>query len=89
MVVPCLPCYRSNKMTREAQKLLAATLRLPTADRARLAAQIIDSLDAADADDVEVAWAAEVKRRLDEVDEGRAETIPWAEARRQILTTDG
>jgi putative addiction module component (TIGR02574 family) len=33
---------------------------------------------------VEAAWSEEIKRRIDEIDSGNAEPIPWEEARRQI-----
>jgi hypothetical protein len=30
-------------------------------------------------------WNAEIQRRLRQLDTGRLQTIPWPEARRQIL----
>ena len=39
--------------------------------------------------DAEVAWAAEIRRRLARVDAGTAATIPWSEARRRIRAAAG
>lgn len=72
-------------MTRNADELLDEALRLPESDRAELATRLIDSLDPAADDDVETAWAAEIHRRLDDLDHGRVATVPWAEARRLIM----
>jgi putative addiction module component (TIGR02574 family) len=70
-------------MTRPASRLLEEALRLSDADRAELAARLIDSLDP-DAD-AEAAWGEEVQRRLDDLEQGRVRSVPWTEARRQIL----
>jgi putative addiction module component (TIGR02574 family) len=50
-------------------------------------AELIDSLDeAAPAEaGVEEVWAAEVERRLADVDSGAVKPVPWSEARRRIL----
>jgi hypothetical protein len=49
-------------VTTNAQKLFEQALTLAPADRAELAAQLLASLDATEAD-VESAWAAEIERR--------------------------
>jgi len=67
--------------------LLREALRLPPEARAALAAELIESLDGGETDDeVEAAWAKEIHRRLAEIDAGAVTTIPWAEARRRIMT---
>lgn len=72
-------------MSRNADQLLDEALRLPEPDRAELATRLIDSLDPAADDDVETAWAAEIHRRLNDLDHERVGTIPWPEARRLIM----
>jgi len=67
--------------------MLAEILRLPPEERARLALELIRSLDT-DADpDASHAWDAEIARRGAEVDAGTAETITideyWAHVRRR------
>ena len=53
-------------------------LKLPTAERARLAERLIASLDE-DAE-IEAAWIAEVRRRDQEIQSGAVETIPLEDA---------
>lgn len=53
-------------------------LKLPTAERARLAERLIASLDE-DAE-VEAAWIKEVRRRDQEIQSGAVETIPLEDA---------
>lgn len=65
-------------------------LQLPSDARARLAGALVRSLDdddetPLDQAEYDAAWAAEIGRRLDEVDCGTAKTTSWSEARRQIL----
>jgi putative addiction module component (TIGR02574 family) len=67
------------------EDLLAQLLRLPRTDRARLAEELLASLEEAD-DDVAAAWAPELARRSREVAEGKVQTIPWATARTKILS---
>jgi putative addiction module component (TIGR02574 family) len=68
-----------------AKKLLDRALELEDTDRAELAALLISSLDPHIDHDVEAAWDAEIKRRLDQIDSGEVTTIPWPEARRMIM----
>jgi putative addiction module component (TIGR02574 family) len=46
-------------------------LRLSVAQRARLARVLLESLDEEAEEDVEAAWAAEAKRRVEELRSGR------------------
>ena len=61
-------------------KLREEALRLPPAERAKLAAELFDSLDdadeeAVDAEEIEKAWNEEIRRRIEEIDSGKAEMI--------------
>lgn len=73
-------------MSSNAKSVRVAALRLPMRSRAKLAADLIDSLDGESDDPAEVegAWAKEIERRLAEFDSGKVKSIPWAEARRRI-----
>jgi len=57
----------------EARKsdLEQKVLRLPAAQRARLARVLLESLDDETEADVEAAWASEAKRRSEELRSGR------------------
>ena len=66
-------------------KLLAEALGLSPEDRPEIAAKLIESLDDGHADpDAAAAWAAEIERRVREVEEGRAKLIPWEEVRARL-----
>ncbi len=69
----------------ETTKLLEEALKLPPEARAALAGSLIDSLDEVVEEDAEAAWAAEISRRLQELDSGAVRAVPWAEARRRIV----
>lgn len=69
----------------EAKKLLDAALRLPPEARAALAGSLLESLEENGDEEVEAAWAAELARRVRELDDGKATCAPWPEARRRIL----
>jgi putative addiction module component (TIGR02574 family) len=62
-------------------------LKLPAADRARLAERLIASLDE-DAE-VEAAWIAEVRRRDEELRSGAVQGIPVEDALTTIRTRFG
>ena len=72
-------------MKTDPAHLLADALKLPPEDRAALAARLLASLDGDPDEGVEEAWAIEIKQRLEEIDRGEVEMIPWEVARRRIL----
>ena len=65
-------------------ELLAQVLRLPREERARVAEQLLSSLEESE-EEVAAAWAIELERRSREVAEGRVQTIDWETARADIL----
>jgi putative addiction module component (TIGR02574 family) len=71
-------------MTKAAEKILAEALTLDTRERADVAARLITSLDGEPDEDVEAAWAAEVARRIEEIEAGRVELVPWEDVERRI-----
>jgi putative addiction module component (TIGR02574 family) len=76
-------------MPTDAKAILEAALRLPHDERAVLANHLLESLEPVFATpEIEAAWAAEIKRRLDDVAAGRVKTIPWEQARRIIFADD-
>ena len=58
--------------------LEAQALKLTNSERARLAERLLASLD--EDSEIEEAWAAEVERRLADVESGRVQMIPADEA---------
>ena len=73
-------------MTSRAQELLREALTLPVAERAGVAAELLASLDDAEAEnpaEVEAAWAAEIERRARRVMAGESAGVPWEDVRRR------
>lgn len=71
-------------MNRVPDELLSNALDLSAPVRAEIAARLIASLDPDVDDDAEQAWAAEIDRRMAELNAGQVQMIPWNEVR-QIL----
>lgn len=71
-------------MTKAAQDLLAEALRLDVSERARIAAQLLESLDGEPEEGVEEAWAEEVERRMALIEAGTAKLEPWEDVKRRI-----
>lgn len=69
-------------MTTDFGSVASAALSLPEAERAELAARLLNSLDGPPDEDAEEAWKAEIARRAAD---GGAATVPWAEVRAALL----
>ena len=65
-------------MQTQFEILEAETLKLTTSERARLAEHLIASLD--EDTEIEEAWAAEVDRRIADIENGSVQLIPVGEA---------
>jgi len=71
-------------MKTDPSHLLAQALKLPDAERAALAVELIASLDGEPDHGVEEAWAQEIKRRVEQIDRGEVELIPWEQVRDEL-----
>ena len=67
-----------------ASDVLAEILRLPAEERARLALELIRSLDSEADADAAAAWDVEIERRGAEVDAGTARTMTLDEYRAHV-----
>ena len=70
-------------MNPRAQELLEQAKLLSDEERAELGHELLASVESEHEEpieDVEKAWAAELERRLDDVDSGRAKTVSADEA---------
>lgn len=63
-------------MTENAERVKQQVLQLPEADRAELARFLIESLDDSEDPDVEAAWDAELRTRVDRIEQGKARLRP-------------
>jgi putative addiction module component (TIGR02574 family) len=71
-------------MTKGAQAVLADALRLDSAARAELAAELLASLDGPADSDAESAWDAEIDRRIEAIEAGTIRLEPWEQVKRRI-----
>jgi len=74
-------------MTQPAFELLQKALALSDEERAELAGTLIDSLDAKADEGAELLWNNEIVRRIQDLDSGKAKTVPWEEVQRRISTS--
>jgi putative addiction module component (TIGR02574 family) len=65
-------------MSAALKDVIAAAMSLPPEARAQLAEQLLDSLDPRRRE-VDAAWAAEIERRIQEIEDGRTQLIPHDE----------
>lgn len=77
-----------------AEDVLPQALELPLDERTRLAALLMESIEASEDDgDVEEAWLDEISRRLDEHEKGAVHAIPaeevFAKARDRVKRARG
>jgi hypothetical protein len=66
------------------EQLAEQAMTLSTESRARLADRLVESLDVDELGPIDRLWAAEAKRRRDEVRTGRVDTINGDEALRKV-----
>ena len=71
-------------MATSVERLAEQALKLPNESRARLADLLVESLDAAALGRIDRLWAAEAKRRRDDVRAGHVKTIAGEQARRKV-----
>jgi putative addiction module component (TIGR02574 family) len=62
------------------EQIAAEAMNLPSEDRAQLADRLVESLDATELNRIDRLWSTEARRRLDEIQQGKTETIPGDEA---------
>jgi len=63
-------------MARGTRELLAEALQLPLDERAKIAADLLESLEEAEVD-VEEAWAREIERRVGAARAGELASTDW------------
>ena len=71
-------------MTSESHRLLGEVLKLPSDDRAQIAATLLRSLDEQVDADAEAKWAEVIDRRIAESENGTVELLDWDAARREL-----
>ena len=64
--------------------MLADALRLDSAARAELAAELLASLDGPSDPDSARAWDAEIDRRIEAIEAGTIRLEPWEQVKKRI-----
>ena len=67
----------------DAARVLEQALALGADERARIAHELIQSLEPEDAD-APAAWSEEIRRRVDEIEAGTAELEDWETVRARL-----
>jgi putative addiction module component (TIGR02574 family) len=73
-------CTHDHSSYRHSEKGLA----LPPEARAAIAGSLLESLNAPADEGVEAAWSEEIERRIEEIDSGKVQMIPYEEVRRRL-----
>jgi len=76
-------------MSVTVEELLRQALQLEPRARAELAALILESVPTESAEEVDAAWEAEIRRRVQELESGSVKTIPWEEVREKLIRGEG
>jgi len=74
-----------SQMTPEVAKLLQQALSLSIEEQEALADSLISNLGGKVDEEVLAAWDEEIKKRIADLDSGRAKTVPWSEVRQRNL----
>jgi putative addiction module component (TIGR02574 family) len=75
------------QMSPQVSELLEKALNLSTQERGLLIDRLVESLDDGPTEEgVEAAWGEEIKRRVDDVRSGRAETVPIERIKERLNT---
>lgn len=66
-------------MTATFISVLECALQLPVAERSRIAARLMESVDEADAMEMSPAWRAEIESRMESICQGNTKLVPHVE----------
>ena len=67
------------------KELYKKAMSLDPEDRAELVGLLLASLEIEEHEGVEAAWLKEIEKRLEAVDSGVVDTIPWTEVRSRVF----
>ncbi|HVS20251.1 MAG TPA: addiction module protein [Pyrinomonadaceae bacterium] len=76
--------WYTETMATPVDELYEQASDLPPNERAALTGLLVDTLEGAVDPDVERAWRQEVTRRVEELDSGAAQTVPWEQVREKL-----
>ena len=76
-------------MSTTMDELLRQALELEPRAREELATLLFDSVPTESPEEVEAAWEATIRRRVQELESGTVKTIPWEELRSKLVRNEG
>jgi putative addiction module component (TIGR02574 family) len=76
--------YPSAMAQATPAELLQHALQLPADDRLALASELLESVEGPEDPAWADAWAAELDRRVRELDQGRVQGVPWTEVKAKM-----
>ena len=71
-------------MATSKDDLFRRALQLTEAERAELAGMLLDSIEPAGDPAVEQSWLVEIERRMEQLDSGQVQAIPWEKVRSRL-----
>ena len=71
-------------MSVTVDELLRQALELDPKAREELATLLLESVPAESQEEVDAAWEATIRRRVQELESGAVQTIPWEDVRRKL-----
>jgi putative addiction module component (TIGR02574 family) len=71
-------------MDTQAEQILQSALNLQPSERAEIAATLFKSLDDQGNHVLDPEWAEEIKRRIESIDKGEVQLIPWEDVIRSM-----
>lgn len=74
-----------SQISPEVSKLLEQAMALSLEEQEALAESLISNLGGKVDEGVLAAWDEEIKKRIADLDSGKAKTIPWEEVRQRNL----
>jgi len=74
-----------TELSTEVSKILEQALALTVEEQQALAESLISNLSGKVDQQIVAAWDDEVKKRIADLDSGKAKTIPWEEVRQRNL----
>ena len=71
-------------MATSKDDLFKRALQLTEAERAELAGMLLESIEPDGDPGVEQSWLAEIERRMEQLDSGQVQAIPWDKVRTRL-----
>lgn len=72
-------------MATSIKELFNQAAELDEKDRATLAGLLLESIDRQIDPDIEAAWAAEIQKRVAQIDNEEVELVPWEGVKKKLL----